>query len=287
MTEPPRTEADIAALPIWHGPVALAPLHGGLSNVSFVATDRSGRYVVRLTRDFPFHGVYRDREVGIARAAHAAGFAPEVVHAAPGLMVSRFLEARALTAEDVRADIERIAALLRRFHAEMPTHTPAVDYAFDVFDVIRSYLRQLAGHADPTRLAQWARLNDALAAEHQAAQPVFAHHDLLPGNLLDDGRRLWLIDFEYAGIGSPLFDLANLSSHAGFSTALSDDLLTAYFGRRDAVPHRAHRAMEAASLLREALWSLVSDIHIREREVDYVGYADRNFARLHEVLAAR
>ena len=72
---------DVAALPLWQGRPSFEPLPGGISNLSFVATDRAGKYVVRLTRDFPFHNVYREREVAVARAAHARGFAPEVVHA--------------------------------------------------------------------------------------------------------------------------------------------------------------------------------------------------------------
>ena len=117
-----------------------------------------------------------------------------------------------------------------------------------------------------------------------ALPPVFAHHDLLAGNILDDGKRLWLIDFEYSGRGSAMFDLANLSSNSGFSAAQSADLLRAYFGHTDFA--RAHRAIEAASLLREALWSLVSARHIHERDVDYAGYAETNFVRLRDVVTS-
>jgi thiamine kinase-like enzyme len=114
---------------------------------------------------------------------------------------------------------------------------------------------------------------------------VFGHHDLLPGNILDDGKRLWLIDFEYAGRGDALFDLGNLASNSSFSAAQSRELLGAYFGREpDDALLAGHRAMEAASLLREGLWSLVSKLHIHERNVDYAGYAEHNLARLQDVL---
>lgn len=269
---------DIAALPLWRGRPTFEPLPGGISNLSFVATDRAGKYVVRLTRDFPFHNVYRDREVTVARAAHAAGFAPEVVHAEPGLMISRFIEARPLKPENARGNIERIVELLLRFHREMSA--PIGDYALDVFAVNRDYVRQLEGDA---RCGEWTGLNERMESMQVELPPVFAHHDLLAGNILDDGRRLWLIDFEYSGPGSPMFDLANLSSNSGFSVDEAADLLHAYLGRNEAA--QAHRAMEAASLLREALWSLVSARHIHERDVDYVGYADLNFHRLRERLA--
>jgi thiamine kinase-like enzyme len=268
---------DVAALPLWQGRPSFEPLPGGISNLSFLATDRAGKYVVRLTRDFPFHNVFREREVAVARAAHAAGFAPEVVHAEPGLMVSRYLDARPLTPADVRGNVARIVELLLRFHREMSA--PIGDYAFDVFAVNRGYVRQLV---DDARSGEWAALNERLAAMEVKLPPVFAHHDLLAGNILDDGKRLWLIDFEYSGSGSAMFDLANLSSNSKFSAAQSAELQRAYFGRNDFA--RAHRAIEAASLLREALWSLVSARHIHERDVDYRGYAEINFARLREVV---
>lgn len=269
---------DVTALPLWQGKPQFEPLPGGISNLSFVATDDAGKYVVRLTRDFPFHNVYRDREVTVARAAHAAGFAPEVVHAEPGLMISRFIEARPLKPEDARTNIGRIVELLLRFHREFTASIG--DYAFDVFAVNRDYVRQLAGDA---RCDEWATLNERLEAMQMDLPPVFAHHDLLAGNILDDGKRLWLIDFEYSGPGSPMFDLANLSSNSSFSAEESAELLRAYLGTNEAA--QAHRAMEAASLLREALWSLVSARHIHERDVDYVGYADLNFDRLRDRLA--
>ncbi|MEO7221424.1 MAG: phosphotransferase [Devosia sp.] len=279
MTAIDHIRDDVAALSLWQGRPSFEPLPGGISNLSFLATDRVGQYVVRLTRDFPFHNVFREREVAVARAAHAAGFAPEVVHAEPGLMVSRYLEAKPLTPADVRGKIEPIVELLLRFHQQMSA--PIGDYAFDVFAVNRGYVQQLA---EDVRCSEWAALNERLAALQVELPPVFAHHDLLAGNVLDDGRRLWLIDFEYSGKGSPMFDLANLSSNSGFLAEQSADLLRTYFGPSDF--GRAHRAMEAASLLREALWSLVSALHIHERDVDYRGYAETNFARLREVVAA-
>lgn len=278
MTAIEHIRDDVAALPLWAGRPSFEPLPGGISNLSFVATDRAGKYVVRLTRDFPFHNVYREREVAVARAAHALGFAPEVVYAAPGLMVSRYIDARPLKPVDVRTDIARIVELLLRFHRQMKA--PIGDYAFDVFEVNRDYVRQLDG--DP-RCGDWATQNAQFERMQVALPSIFAHHDLLAGNILDDGKRLWLIDFEYSGSGSAMFDLANLSSNSGFSAAERAELLRAYFGPGDL--ERSHRAMEAASLLREALWSLVSARHIHERDVDYVGYADVNFARLREVRA--
>ena len=93
---------------------------------------------------------------------------------------------------------------------------------------------------------------------------VFGHHDLLPGNFIDDGQRLWLIDWEYGGFGTAMFDLANLSSNGSFGEAEDAALLDAYFeGKVTDDLHRAFDAMKAASALREAMWAMVSDVHLR------------------------
>jgi thiamine kinase-like enzyme len=267
------TEDRIMAIPIWRGGIAVAPLQGGLSNESFTITDSTGRYVVRFGRDFPFHHVFRDREVMAARAAHAAGFAPEVVHAGPGVMVSRFIEGKTYAAEDVRANIPRIAAIVRRFHQEMPAQVSGPGFIFWVFHVIRDYARTLTagGSRMVPRLPEFL----ALAAEMERAQApmpiVYGHHDFLPANFIDDGQRLWLIDFEYAGFGTAMFDLAGIASNAGFDAADAEQLLEEYFGD---VPGdelmRSHAAMQCASLLREAMWSMVSELHLDAPGVDYV-----------------
>jgi len=276
-------EGRIAALPIWTGVPRLEPLTGGISNLSFTATDRSGKYVVRITRDFPFHHVFRDREVMSARAAHAAGFAPEVVHAEPGLMVSRFVDGKVLGVEDVGADIPRIAEFLRRFHRDMPAGISGAGFIFWVFHVNRDYIRQLRD----VRAADWLAINDELEAAQLPLPIQFGHHDLLPANLIDDGKRLWLIDYEYAGFDTAMFDLANLSSNNNFTTEQSSDLLEAYFGDAPAEAMlRSHAAMEAASLLREALWSLISVHHLDRPGVDYGAYADENLAKLDASLVA-
>jgi len=279
----------IGALGIWQGQPDILPLKGGLSNESFTVTDRTGKYVVRFGRDFPFHHVFRDRELMAARAAHAAGFAPEVVYAAPGVMVSRFIEGRTYGPEDVKANIPRVAAIVRRFHEEMPAHVSGPGFIFWVFHVIRDYARTLekGGSRMVPRLPEFL----ALSAEMEWAQVpmpiVYGHHDCLPANFIDDGARIWLIDFEYAGFGTPMFDLAGVASNAGFDAAQAEALLHAYFGAApDRAMLRSHAAMQCASLLREAMWSMVSELHLDAPGVDYVDYTRQNLDALEGVLAA-
>jgi thiamine kinase-like enzyme len=280
-------EDRIAALGCWTGRISVEPLKGGISNESYLVTDGLGRHVVRFGKDYPFHHVLRERETMTARAAHAAGFGPKVEHAEPGVMVSEFLAARTFAAEDVRANAPRVAALLRAFHAAMPVHVSGPGFMFWPFHVIRDYARTLdEGRSRMSgELPRYLALCAALEQGQVPLPIVFGHNDLLPANILDGGERLWLIDFEYAGFSTAMFDLAGATSNAGFGPQEVDEFLTAYFGAAPPVDlRRAHSAMQCASLLREAMWSMVSEIHLSAPGADYESYTAENLARLDAAL---
>ena len=274
-------------LAFWKGPVTAEPLLGGLSNESWKVTDDRGIHVARLGRDFPFHHVDRAREVMTARAAHAAGFGPAVEHVEPGIMVVEFLQARTWGPEDICADPGRVGAVLRRFHDSMADHVSGAAFLFWPFHVIRDYARTIRSGGSPFAEDLPALL--ALNADLEAAQVplplVFGHHDLLPANFLDDGTRLWLIDYEYAGFGTALFDLAGAASNASMPAAETDRLLHSYFGEEPSGPlRRAFDAMQCASLLREAMWAMVSDLHLAAPGADYKSYARENLDKLGAAL---
>lgn len=282
-------EARIAALPNWQGTPSIEPLVGGLSNTSFVVEDGTGKFVARLGKDYPFHHVSRERELMTARAAHVAGFAPEITYAEPGLMVSRFIEGKVFGEADVRSNIERIADIVRRFHEQMPDKITGPAFIFWVFHVVRDYANTLKESRNPLarRLPELLDVNTELETAQVPLRIVFGHNDLLPANILDDGQRLWLIDFEYAGFNTAMFDLAGLASNAGFDKSQSDALTEAYFRRPPNDDLRSsHAAMQCASLLREALWALVSEMYLSAPGADYDAYARQNFARFDAALAA-
>ncbi|MGL6209488.1 MAG: phosphotransferase family protein, partial [Paracoccaceae bacterium] len=104
----------------------------------------------------------------------------------------------------------------------------------------------------------------------------FGHNDLLPANFLHDGSRMWLIDWDYAGFNSPLFDLGGLAANNALMSAQETVMLTRYFDREpDAALWRSYRAMKAASALREALWSMISERH-STLAFDYTAYTAAN-----------
>jgi thiamine kinase-like enzyme len=272
----------VIGLPIWQGAVSLVPLTGGLTNLSFVATDSSGKFVVRCGEDIPVHGISREHERAASVAAFEAGLSPEPVHAEPGVMVLRHIDGETFGEADLRRDLQRIVALLKICHRDVGPRLKGNAGFFDAFDVIRHYVRLLreAGGSFSSDLPRYLERAGALEAAQMTMPIVFGHNDLLPGNLIDDGTRLWLIDWEYAGFGSALFDLANLAANGGFGEGGDTALLEAYFERPvgDEL-QRSFDAMKAASALREANWAMVSHLHLRSPGVDYLAHARDHLAR--------
>lgn len=274
-------EERAASLPLWSGPVTPEPLPGGITNLNFTVEDAGCRYLVRIGGDIPEHMIVRRFEREAARAAHAAGLSPAVRHAEEGAIVIDFIEGRTLGPQDVRdpRNLDRLAALLRRCHHEIPRHWRGPAPIFWPFQILRDYAHTLRDGGSPYDLAPLLAAARTLERATGPVEIVFGHNDLLPANLIDDGRRLWLVDWEYAGFNTPLFDLGGLASNAGMAPDERTALLAAYYGRDpDKDLLRQAAAMTAASLLRETLWSMVSELH-STLDFDYAAYTAENRAR--------
>lgn len=277
-------------LPCWTGPVEIEDLGGGLTNVNFKVTDAGGRaFAVRIGDDIPEQHILRFNEQAASRAAATAGLSPPVLHHEPGALVLDYIDGRTLTPADVRQDamLARILPLVKRCHAEMPRYMRGAALAFWPFQSMRDYLWTLAETPNRHR-SQLDRYGTIVAVLEDAVGPiriVYGHNDLLAANLIDAGDRLWLIDWDYGGYGSPLFDLANLATNNGLSAAQEAWLLERYFERPpDAATRRAFDAMKAASLLREAMWSMVSEFQ-SEIDFDYASYTDDYLDRFERLWA--
>jgi thiamine kinase-like enzyme len=285
-----QSPARIAELEIWFGRVDPVPLAGGITNKNFVVEDGGRRYVVRVGSDIPVHGIVRANELAASRAAHLAGLSPRVVHAEPGILVLDFIDGRTFTPEDVRnpANLERLIDVVRRCHRDIPQYLRGPAAMFWVFHVVRDYGHTLREGGSryvvqlPDLLARAARLEAAVGA----IDVVFGHNDLLAANFIDDGRRLWLVDWDYAGFNSPLFDLGGLASNSELSAEQAEQALSFYFGKPvDDELRRRALAMTAASLLRETMWSMVSEIHSTV-DFDYAAYTAENLRRFEAAYAA-
>lgn len=276
----PAIAARVRALPLWQGAIAIAPLKGGITNRNLIVRDDVRRVVIRLGGDIPAHGIMRFNERAVSEAAARCAISPPILHAEPGLMAIAHIDGRTLDQPSVRGSLPAIAAMLRRVHGEICTELRGPVLAFNVFHVLRDYGHQLRDAHSPF-CADLDRLLGIAATIEAALSPepvVLAHNDLLAANFIDDGTRLWLIDWDYAGFNTPSFDLANLCANNGLTEDEEHALLHAYHGRapRPADLHNLH-LMRAASSLREAMWSMVQAI-APAIDFDYVAYAHANLA---------
>ena len=278
-----RARDRVAHLDFWSSHVEPEPLGGGITNYNFIVDDQGARFVVRLGDDIPIHGVMRFNEIAAARAAHAAGISPEIVYSADWVFIMRFIEGQTFTEQEVREqqNLERIMPLIQACHNEIPKHFQGPALVFWPFHVCRSYIHTAReGNSRMIDLLpRFLDINEELEKTVGEIKLVFGHNDLLAANFIDDGKRLWLIDWDYAGYNAALFDLANLSSNNELSPEQEDWILEIYY--QQPVTDRLRRrlaAMKCVSLLRETLWSIVSEIH-SSLDFDYVNYTRKNLAR--------
>ena len=281
-------KARVTALPCWQGEVHAEALVGGITNINFQVSDASGTYVVRLGGEIPVHQVMRFNELAASRGAADAGISPEVIHAEPGVLVIRFIEGKVFEEADVREpkNLPRVVEMIKRVHQVIPKKFKGPCLTFWVFHVLRDYAHSLreGGSAHLEKLPRLLDITGKLEEAVGQIDLVFSHNDLLPANLIDDGERLWLIDWDYSGFNSPLFDLANLASNNQLTRDQELEILALYFQEAPTERRwRAYAAMKCASLLRETMWSMISEIHSK-LDFDYSAYTAENLARFEATL---
>jgi thiamine kinase-like enzyme len=199
--------------------------------------------------------------------------------------VTRFMAGAIPPLEQMREPVmlARIASALRAFH-----DGPAIPGTFDSFRVVETYRETaLARGGRVPEAFDWAHaLATRIEARRSADSPVPCHNDLLNANFLDDGERLCIVDWEYAGMGDRFFDLANFSINHELDTIQSEALLTAYFGEIGAQDTQALELMRFMSDFREAMWGVVQS-SVSELDFDFEAYASEHFERLRRTAASR
>lgn len=191
-------------------------------------------------------------------------------------MVLEYIDSTPLAEADLSdaATLGRVIDLIKRAHVRIPEHLRGPALSFSVFHILRDYAATLReqGSAHQARLGGLLQHAAALECAVGAVDLVLGHNDLLPANVLRAGQKYWLIDWEYDGFNSPLFDLGGLASNCGLVREAEAMMLQCYFETvPDAGLWRRYEVMKCASLLRETMWSMVSEItsHI---DFDYSAY---------------
>ena len=284
-TGEPALAAAIAATPGWDRAetVRSSTLSAGITNRNYLLESGDEQIVVRVFGvDTELLGIDRAAEDVAARAAADAGVGPPVVAFLPeaGCLITRFVGGAPVPVEDLEGErvIGAVVRSVRAIHA-----CPAFPSSFPVFRIVEEYAELAGGRGVPIP-PEYGEAHD-LADRIEAAVRTTplperpCHNDLLNANFLREDDHVWILDYEYAGMGDPFFDLANLSINNGMSGEAQEMMLRAYFGEVTA-GHRARLGlMRIMSDLREAMWGVVQQA-LSTLDVDYVEYAGRHFERL-------
>ena len=277
-------EDKIKSLPIWKNLENIEPLEGGITNLNFLVSDSGSKSVVRLGSDIPEHLVYRSNEIIVSEAAYQIGVSPKLIYNEPGVLVLEFIESKTLEPKTVRENLNKIVPIIRKIHDEIPNKLSGQPQIFWVFYVIKYYSNYLLNNNSShiSLIPSLLKKAEKLEKLSSPREILFGHNDLLAANFLDDGSKIWVVDWEYGGFNDPLFDIGGLSSNNDLDENLENEVLEMYFKEK---PSKdliiKYKAMKTASLLRETMWSMVSEI-TSKIEFNYAEYTLDNLKKFEE-----
>jgi thiamine kinase-like enzyme len=282
-------EEAIARVPRWRGvrSISVEPLTGGITNLNFRVEVDGGTFVARISSlEARQLGVKRRREHAATVSAWLAGVAPEVVYWSEkrGILVTRFVPGETLEVEQEIGPerVRRIVASMRLYHAGRPYVGPT-----SPFVTVRAWTAaaRRRGAALPVDiealLAALRPIRRALVARPVLAVPC--HNDLWGPNLVDDGERVTVLDWEYAGMGDPFYDLASLAIHHSDGEDWDRQLLASYAGAATDAGLARIALYRVAAELRESLWYIVA-LALPTARPDYADLAERHAARCRAAL---
>jgi thiamine kinase-like enzyme len=286
MTDIAIARKAMAAIPLLEDHVGPITRLGGLTNLVFHVSDYCLRVPGKGTEEY----INRAHEAVAAREAAKAGVSPEVLYfdARDGVMVTRFIKgAQTMSPAAFRLNAgaaARAGAAFRRLHSS----GAVFPFRFELFSMIDDYLKVLStkdvalpsGYHDVVREAEDIR--SALAAH--PLPNVACHCDPLCENFLDTGERMWIVDWEYAGMNDPMWDLGDLSVEGRFAEAQEEEMIRAYFGG-EAQPAERGRIVIYKAMC-DLLWTLWGLIQLAGGNPadDFRAYADGRFARCRALM---
>lgn len=287
----PAHDAErLARVSCLRGASAVTPLDGGITNRNYRVSTPFGDFVVRLSDpESSVLAIDRENEYLNSVAAAKANAAPPVEQYIPGagVLVVHWIWGRTFNVDDVRdpVNLPRIAQACRLLHGG-----PAFACDFNMFDIQARYLdlvheqgyRLPDGYVD--FMPQVARLQAAMARQPEPTVPC--NNDLLAANIIDDGTRLWLIDYEYAGNNEASFELGNIWSESTLPDDLLEPLVFSYWDRESPALLARARMWALMSQYGWTLWASIQDA-ISPIDFDYWSWGMEKYERAERTFTGR
>jgi len=258
-------------------------LTGGITNKNYKITVDGESFVLRVGgNETKFLGIDRKVEYECSRLAAQVGVAPEpIAFIEPeGFIVARFISGKEIPIEEIGTEenIKRVLQSMKAYHA--------LDFfpgTFSPFRVAEEYRKTALSFNVklPDKMDWYLEKSGEIEKAMYGRQPLTprpCHNDLLNGNFIDDGTRIRILDWEYAGMGDIFFDLGNFAVQHEFTVEQDEILLKAYFGNPTDSQRAHQKLMKIMSDLREAMWGMVQ-IGVSKLDFDYAGYGQKYFER--------
>ena len=275
---------SVLSLPIWKNKVSLEAIKGGMTNQNFLVNDGPNQYFVRLGKDIPEHLIFRQNEISVSKAASLAGLSPKFVHSEEGITVFEYIQSTTYNADLIIKNLDKIIEVIKKIHTTIPQYLEGQPPLFWVFHVIQHYANFLnINNSSYSNLLE--DFHNKSMYMNKLASPydiVFCHNDFLAANFIENESQIWVVDWEYAGFNTPLFDLGGLVSNNEFTYEQEIYLLENYYDKKiDDEQISKYLAIKCASLLRETMWSMVSEI-TSKIDFDYKDYTHQNLSKFND-----
>lgn len=274
--------------------VHLTNLYGGLTNTSFLARSKADTFVVRIGKPDPeIFGIDRFCEVASQTSASNIGIAPKILYSNQknGTLITQFIHGKTLTEKDIASPflLERIVQIVKKCHTipfkkEFETAT-IYDKIRKMVWVSQTYKNSFLSREESEKTLGIIDTIEMYFQRNEKKYDGLCHNDLVPANFIDDGKQLWLIDWEYACWGNILLDLASFCVELNMNEGKMQDVLKQYFGPTWHENYYDFELMCAIYNLRDAFW-----YDLRSKEIDSIGefnmidYALKHFKQFKQIV---
>jgi thiamine kinase-like enzyme len=255
-------------VPLVKNRTSVTELSGGLTNRNLAIESDGTKYVARISsnssdllninREDEYKNTILAADVGIGATVH--DYLP-----GQGLLLISYINGKTFGAQDIANNLPRVAKSVRTLHGAKPFVSD-----FNMFTLQKRYLDivQSNNFIYPDKYLDYeghiADLKKALSVLPSEIVPC--NNDLLPGNFIDDGDKIWLIDYEYSGNNDACFELGNIWAEAFLEYDALVELIDSYYGA-----HRPEKIARAwlQSLMAKYGWTLWAAIQASISDIDF------------------
>ena len=266
-----KAKMYLKTLSIFKDEIVLERLGRGLSNYSFLLNNNKKKFVVKFLNDLKLFHTTHIQEVAANNAAYEVGIAPKIMYHDKKVIIFEYIQSQSLTVEEIKEKkiLKHLIYSLKIIHKKIPLYFRGPAMITWNFHSIRDYVRILTKmnslHIDKLKIY----IKDVNIFENISSpfEIVFTHGDFFLSNILNDGKKLWFIDWEFSGFNSPLNDLANIAKHGKLNPEEENFILEQYY--KDSFSSKLMcqlNIIKCASIIREILWSMIAEIKL---PIDY------------------